>query len=669
MPFLPLRIKEHNHALYIFLFLTLALFNTAPSDADPHRKPPSAVKGVLDLRLRDFKNEGPVSLNGEWGFVWEKFITPEELKNKDQKDNQDFIILPGYWNNFTLKNTRLPGEGYASFSLKILLPAEHPPLAFKINDIQTAYSFFVNGKLLAQTGTVGTDKSSSVPFHSSFVADLIADGPEISVLIHVSNFHHRDGGIWENLKLGSEDDIRKIQQNTNSFEIFLASSILIIGLYHISLFLHRKKDKTSLYFGIFCFTITVWSLLTGEMQLYMFFPELPWQVFHKMEYISFFIATPLFLMYLQSMFQDDFSPSVITLIRTAGILYSLFVLLAPAKTASYSIQTYQVLTALAGLYSFFVLAKVVIRKEKGSFILMTGFIFMFTLFINDILHSNQIIHTGYFLSSGLLVFIFSQSVLISIRFSRIYQTAENQSEELLKTNKAYKKEIEERKVLEKNLLKSNEQLERSRISIILGLAKLAEYRDEDTGSHLERIREYSRIIAEELSNHPDYQDYITEDYIRDIFHSSILHDIGKVGIPDSILLKPGELSDDEFKIIKRHPELGGNAIQNVESKINIKSFLNLGREIAYSHHEKWDGSGYPQGLKGTEIPLSARIVSLADVYDALTSERPYKKAFTHEKALEIIRKDRGTHFDPDIADAFFSRSDEINNIRISYQSV
>jgi PAS domain S-box-containing protein len=221
----------------------------------------------------------------------------------------------------------------------------------------------------------------------------------------------------------------------------------------------------------------------------------------------------------------------------------------------------------------------------------------------------------------------------------------------------------EKKKLEMNLLESYRKLHNARSATILGLAKLAEYRDEGTGTHLERIREYAKMIAEELAMNPQYGRHITPQYIDDIYQSSILHDIGKVGIPDAILLKPGKLTDQEFDVIKRHTELGGDAIKAIESQIEGRSFLYLGKEIAYHHHEKWDGSGYPGGLRGEDIPLSARIVALADVYDALTTKRFYKPAFTHEKSKEIIIKLKASHFDPRVVDVFLHLEDEFNQIR------
>jgi PAS domain S-box-containing protein len=221
----------------------------------------------------------------------------------------------------------------------------------------------------------------------------------------------------------------------------------------------------------------------------------------------------------------------------------------------------------------------------------------------------------------------------------------------------------EKKRLEMGLLESSRKLQHARAATILGLAKLAEYRDEGTGTHLERIREYARLLAEELAQTPRYRGQIDQRYIEDIYQSAILHDIGKVGIPDAVLLKPGELTDEEFEVIKCHAVFGGDAITSIQSQIEGRSFLNIGREIAYNHHEKWDGSGYPRGLRGAEIPLAARIVAVADVYDALTTKRFYKEAFSHTKAKQIISSLRGTHFDPEVVDAFMALEAQINRVR------
>ena len=213
------------------------------------------------------------------------------------------------------------------------------------------------------------------------------------------------------------------------------------------------------------------------------------------------------------------------------------------------------------------------------------------------------------------------------------------------------------------LAESNQSFEEARAATILGLAKLAEYRDNETGAHIERMREYVRILAMELSNHPKYQSYITNNYINDLYESSILHDIGKVAVPDKILRKPGKLTILEYEVIKTHTTLGGDALKEVAARVRGQSFLSIATEIAYHHHERWDGNGYPSGLKGEEIPLSARITALADFFDAVTSKRIYKPAFSLERTRALILEGKGCQFDPDLVDAFLMRIGEFAEIR------
>jgi PAS domain S-box-containing protein len=229
------------------------------------------------------------------------------------------------------------------------------------------------------------------------------------------------------------------------------------------------------------------------------------------------------------------------------------------------------------------------------------------------------------------------------------------------------RDISKRKKLESELRSSFENLRQARAATIMGLAKLAEFRDKGTGRHLERICRYTRILAKELAHKPAYRGYITPQYLDDISLSAILHDIGKVGVPDAILLKPDRLTSAEFEVVKNHCILGGNVLEAAESQVRGESFLTIGKQIAYHHHEKWDGSGYPAGLSGETIPLSTRIVALADVYDALTSRRSYKKAYSHEEAVAIIVREKGCHFDPDVVEAFLAHEKKFNEIRREMQ--
>ena len=204
---------------------------------------------------------------------------------------------------------------------------------------------------------------------------------------------------------------------------------------------------------------------------------------------------------------------------------------------------------------------------------------------------------------------------------------------------------------------------------ILAMASLAETRDNDTGNHIRRTQFYVKALSQKLRSHPRFSYFLDDEKTIDLlFKSAPLHDIGKVGIPDHILLKPGRFTDEEFEIMKTHPALGRDAIIAAEQRLGLDlPFLSFAKEIAYSHQEKWDGTGYPEGLSGDDIPISGRLMAVADVYDALICRRVYKEGMPHEKALGIIRESSGTHFDPDIVEAFTEIADEFIQIAKRYE--
>lgn len=219
-----------------------------------------------------------------------------------------------------------------------------------------------------------------------------------------------------------------------------------------------------------------------------------------------------------------------------------------------------------------------------------------------------------------------------------------------------------RRNLERMVEERTEELRQTRDIALFTLAKLADSRDHQTGLHMERIGAYSRCLAEALQG-GSYDDQVDPNFIDTIEKSAPLHDIGKVGVPDHILLKPQALTEEEKAVMETHTTIGGDTLRAVIDKYSEHSFLGMAMEIAYSHHEKWDGSGYPQGLAAAGIPLAARIVAISDAYDALTSKRPYKEAMTHDVALERIYRDRGTHFDPVLLDALKEVETEFQRIR------
>lgn len=215
-------------------------------------------------------------------------------------------------------------------------------------------------------------------------------------------------------------------------------------------------------------------------------------------------------------------------------------------------------------------------------------------------------------------------------------------------------------------LRQAQNLVRTRDAVIFGLAKLAESRDPDTGDHLERISVYCTTLATALRRHPKYQAQVTPAFVRVIRISSALHDIGKVGVEDRILLKPGPLTLDERAFMQAHTTIGGECLREIEQRLGGSNFLQMAREIAFCHHEKWDGTGYPKGLAGAAIPLSARIVAIADIYDALSSRRVYKEALTHEACLAVICNETGKKLDPDLVELWMTVESKFRNIAGKY---
>jgi len=214
------------------------------------------------------------------------------------------------------------------------------------------------------------------------------------------------------------------------------------------------------------------------------------------------------------------------------------------------------------------------------------------------------------------------------------------------------------KHLEEMVSDKVKEISEAQMATIFALVKIAESRDDDTGAHIERTASFCRLLAEKVQELPQYASVIDEEYLHTIYRASPLHDIGKVGIPDLILLKPGKLTPDEFAIMKTHVEIGYQTLMTIDKRYQNNAFLQMGVDITRYHHEKWDGSGYMAELSGEEIPLSARIMALSDVYDALRSKRVYKAAFSHETSLDIIKEGRGKHFDPMLVDLLLTHDKE-----------
>ena len=212
---------------------------------------------------------------------------------------------------------------------------------------------------------------------------------------------------------------------------------------------------------------------------------------------------------------------------------------------------------------------------------------------------------------------------------------------------------DQNRALEERVHQRTAELRQTRLQLIQNLGRAAEYKDNETGLHVIRMSHYTQLLSQAHG--------MEKEAIDLLFHAAPMHDIGKIGIPDAVLCKPGKLDDEEWKIMRQHPQYGADIIGEHQNEL-----LRLATIVALTHHEKWDGSGYPAGLAAEDIPLSGRIVAIADVFDALTSHRPYKKAWTSQRAFTLLEDERGKHFDPDLVDDFLSITEDVEAIKEKY---
>ncbi len=437
---------------------------------------PVAQDGVLDLR--DHKFTRHVNLDGEWRFVWRDSSTNPSTLSDEHID----IEVPDSWNGYRYNGEKLPGHGSGSYYLTILLPEQSADYAAEFRTTGTAYNLFMDERLMGGVGIYSLDSAMSSPRYEPKIYDLGGLSHQVHLRIDVSNYHHRLGGLWESISFGTKTDVYSHRESRVAMELFMFGTIFVMGIYHLGIFSLSTRGKAALYFGLFCLLIGLRTLTTGAIFFHQLWPGVSWQYLVKIEYLTFFLGIPTFFLFIRLQFPDEIEKWAVQLVLAVSTLFVLLALFTSVDTFSISITWFQTFSLLSMLYVTYGLGLAFIRGEEGSSLVLLGFISIVIAFLNDMLYVGNVIQTGHLISVGLLIFILTQAFLISLRFSKAYDTIDTQRIKLERTNTAYQSEIEIRKSAENEVLNHKEHLE-----------DLVKERTNELQVANERLNELSRV--------------------------------------------------------------------------------------------------------------------------------------------------------------------------------
>lgn len=397
---------------------------------------PLAVNGVLDLREWDFAIDGIVQLDGEWEFYWNELIISDSTKPNQKK----IVIVPSVWNNTVEGIPERKAFGFASYRLVLKLnPQQREDLYIHVQDFGTAGAVYVDGKKVLQNGNLGKTSETSIPQYLPRYTRISNLEENLEIVVEVSNFHHHKGGFWESIRLGTESEIIGFSKRRGYTDFFILGSILIMGIYHLGIFSLRQKDLSALYFGTFCISIAVRTLTTGERILFQFYPNIPWEFGNKLEYLSLYLAVPLFYQFLRYIFPNEFSKIIAQISFGFHCVLVLLIIFTPALIYTQTLIPFELSFVLISLTIIVFFIRAVYKRRDGALASAFGTLALIVAGINDVLHSQLIINTGYFTPIGLFVFIFFQGYMLSARFSKAFKDVEELSENLQRTNLAYSK--------------------------------------------------------------------------------------------------------------------------------------------------------------------------------------------------------------------------------------
>ncbi|ABZ83243.1 sensor histidine kinase [Heliomicrobium modesticaldum Ice1] len=380
-----------------------------------------------------------MSLEGEWEFYWRQLLAPEDFKSGGAASRTGFIRVPGTWNGYAPpgsgKGQKLPGEGYATYRLVVHTNAGEPVLGLKILDFATSYRLWVNGELLSENGRVATSKDETRPQSFPRLVSFQNDAGTVEIVLQIANFTHRKGGIWTDIKMGTPGQLQALREKQAFSTLFLCGGLLIMAVYHLGLYLLRRKDRAPLFCALLCLFIAARASVTGEIFLLSYFPDLSWNAVYIVQYLGFYLALPAFLQFMRILYPDEMPAKLAAAAWAAGAASSLTVLIAPPSVYTWLMPFYEVYAVVLLLFVLGpVLIRAIARGREGAALFLPGTAALVLAVVNDSLVSNDILWGPYIGDFGVFVFIFFQCCVLSMRFSRSFATVEKLSEEMRDKN-------------------------------------------------------------------------------------------------------------------------------------------------------------------------------------------------------------------------------------------
>ena len=386
---------------------------------------PRAVNGMINLSDWSWHNNGNIRLDGDWEFYWEQLLEPKDFNDSIHPAPTGFIHVPGIWNGYKVDGRRpLDGLGFATFRLQVKINDPDKLYALKLITMSNAYKLWIDDKLVATNGTVGSFQKANEPEYRSQVVTFVPTSHQVQLVVQVSNFYHYKGGIWHPIKMGEYASIQRERDSRVILEMFLFGCLFIMAIYHFGAFSLRKSETSLLFFGLMCFAVSLRSLFTGENIISIIFPSLDWFLSRKLEFILTFISVPAYSSFSRSLYPKEWNRVVYWIITVFGFWLCLFVVFAPVQIYSFSSYIFTGYSSLSSLYIIYVFVLATIRKQEGAELFLSTSLFLLFTVANEILNQTEVVHTGLYLPFGLLIVVFAQSYILASRSANAFKTSE-----------------------------------------------------------------------------------------------------------------------------------------------------------------------------------------------------------------------------------------------------